>query len=381
MPEKVVLIGPYPPPENGIAIAFKLFCDYLNEHYGKQQLYHIIGTGANSPHEQKPLLNTRDARKILGILSATLSCDRIILFGSQRFVTITGSMLVLLYKPFRRKIFIRYNGGGCDIYYQQGNFLLRWLMRSALSRTDAVVVQTEMLQSNMTALWGQKVLSASNYRTPDSDRVEERHFDESSVSFIYAGLVRKLKGVEELLEAFVRLGDRLANEGRDIAVTLDLYGMFVFSKGEPLDISPYLDNPSIRFHGQVDNRVLTSKYYQSDALVFPTYWPTEGHPGAVIEALQCGLPIIASSWRAMSEIVIDEYNGLMCEPKSVDGLVDAMHRICCDLPLRKQLSANAEKTGHQVETQVVCDKMARIFGLNSDESADFPRSNFPTVNG
>jgi glycosyltransferase involved in cell wall biosynthesis len=381
MPENVVLIGPYPPPKTGIAISFKLFCDYLIENYGERQTFNIIGIRAKSIYEQKPLLNVRDANKLLRILSATLSCDTIILFGSQRFVTITGCMLVLLYKPLRRKIFIRYNGGGCDIYYEQANFILRWLMKRTLSRADAVVVQTEMLQSNMKALWGEKVLSASNYRTLDVDRVQERHFDSNSVSFIYAGHVRKLKGTEELLAAFMRLRERLAKERREIAVKLDIYGTQVSSKFEPLDISPYLDNPSIRFHGHVDNHELTSKYYQSDVFVFPTYWPTEGHPGSVIEALQCGLPIISSSWRAMSEVVVDDYNGLICEPQSVDSLVEVMHRVSCDLPLRKRLSANAAKIGKQFETNVVCEKMAQIFELNRDEGCDLQTSDFAALNG
>ena len=170
MPKKVALIGPYPPPEYGIAISFKLFCDYLNENYGERQLFNIIG--ANSVHGQKPLLNIKDTYKLLRILCATMSCDTVILFGSQRFVTVTGCMLVLLYKPLRRKIFIRYNGGGCDIYYDQGNLVLRWLMKRTLGRADAVVVQTEMLRSNMKALWGEKVFSASHYRTPDVGRVQ-----------------------------------------------------------------------------------------------------------------------------------------------------------------------------------------------------------------
>ena len=207
MPEKVALIGPNPQAEGGTNIPFKLFCDYLNSNYSKRHRFRIIRSSDNSLNKSaKPLELFKESWRILRILGATISCDTLILFGSQRFATITGSVLVLVYKPLRRKIYIRYNGGGCDVYYEQSNLVYRWLMRRVLSHADAIVVETEMLQSNMSAVWGDKLFSAPNYRTRGVGHVQERLFRNGSVSFIYVGIVRKLKGLEEL---FRKRGEKL----------------------------------------------------------------------------------------------------------------------------------------------------------------------------
>jgi glycosyltransferase involved in cell wall biosynthesis len=309
----------------------------------------------------------KDLWRVARVLGLTASFDTLILFGSQRFVTVTGSALVAVYKPLRRKVYIRYNGGACDLFYEQSNFVYRWLMRRVLSRADAIVVETDMLKTNMTAVWGDRVFTVPNYRQIEDAPVGQRLFRGNSVSFIYVGMVRKLKGLDDLLAAFERLRFRLSEEKQGISVALDIYGPVTNTKLEPLETSCHTEETGVRFHGQVGNHELIDKYHRSDVFVFPTYWPTEGHPGAVIEAFQYGLPVISSSWRAIPEVVVHEHNGLLCEPRQVDDLADAMYRLCVDLPLRKRLSANAEKSAKYYVPEKHCAKLASIFGLCPDQ--------------
>jgi len=41
----------------------------------------------------------------------------------------------------------------------------------------------------------------------------------------------------------------------------------------------------------------------SDIFVFPTYYPPEGHPWVIVEALAAGLPIISTDQGAITESV------------------------------------------------------------------------------
>jgi glycosyltransferase involved in cell wall biosynthesis len=50
----------------------------------------------------------------------------------------------------------------------------------------------------------------------------------------------------------------------------------------------------------------------------------EGFPGAIIDSMIMGLPVIATDWNLNSEIVDDNKTGLIIEPNNIDALQDAI---------------------------------------------------------
>ncbi len=70
----------------------------------------------------------------------------------------------------------------------------------------------------------------------------------------------------------------------------------------------------------------------SDFLVLPSY--SEGLPQAVIEAMNCGLPVVATRVGGVPEAVLDGRTGLLVEPRSVEHLRNAMERMIEDEAFR-----------------------------------------------
>jgi glycosyltransferase involved in cell wall biosynthesis len=70
----------------------------------------------------------------------------------------------------------------------------------------------------------------------------------------------------------------------------------------------------------------------ADFLVLPSY--SEGMPQAVLEAMNCGLAVIATRVGGVPEAVIDGQTGLLVEAKNVDQLRDAMERMITDEAFR-----------------------------------------------
>ena len=74
--------------------------------------------------------------------------------------------------------------------------------------------------------------------------------------------------------------------------------------------------PNILYLGHVDHNRIPALLVESQFFVFPSKYAGEGHPGAVIEALCCGLPVIAYNWRAIDELVVSGKNGILVESRS-----------------------------------------------------------------
>lgn len=75
------------------------------------------------------------------------------------------------------------------------------------------------------------------------------------------------------------------------------------------------------------------RYLQaSDFFVLPSH--SEGLPQAVLEAMNCGLPIVATRVGGVPEAVLDGQTGLLVDAKDVGQLRDAMERMIVDETFR-----------------------------------------------
>jgi len=135
-------------------------------------------------------------------------------------------------------------------------------------------------------------------------------------TFCFVGRLVRDKGVNELIEAFVKLSKELKN------VHLLLVGNFeknldpISEKIEKL----ILNSKEIKFMDyQEDVRPF---FAASDALVFPSY--REGFPNVVLQAGAMGLPSIVTDINGCNEIIVQKQNGIIIPSRSADSLYTAM---------------------------------------------------------
>lgn len=99
-----------------------------------------------------------------------------------------------------------------------------------------------------------------------------------------------------------------------------------------------IDN-NIRFLGQTSEVV---RYYQaSDIFVLPSY--AEGMSNSLLEAMACGLPVIASRIGGVVDVIEDGKTGILFEPGDISGLSSALVRLANDAELRQRLGIEARK--------------------------------------
>ena len=70
---------------------------------------------------------------------------------------------------------------------------------------------------------------------------------------------------------------------------------------------------------------------------------TEGLGSAMLDAMACGTPVVATRAGGIPEAIEDGVHGLLVPPHDDEALAQAIVRLLKDEPLRRQLAAAAEE--------------------------------------
>ncbi len=100
----------------------------------------------------------------------------------------------------------------------------------------------------------------------------------------------------------------------------------------------------------------------SDIFALPSHF--EGLPMSVIEAMLCGLPIVATDIRGPREQIVAGETGLLVPPASVAPLAGALGRLCRDPALRRAMGAAGLARARALYTEAaIVERTVRLLGL------------------
>jgi glycosyltransferase involved in cell wall biosynthesis len=156
---------------------------------------------------------------------------------------------------------------------------------------------------------------------------------------LYVGTRERRKNLMGLIEIFARVRERrpeamLAVVGaRPWAEAKEVHGVERWSGREVEDRIRELGvAKQIRILGHVSLQELVDLYSAAEILLYPTYYEGFGLPA--LEAMACGLPVVASSRSALPEVVGDA--GLLAEPDDHDAFAREALRVLGDDHLRER---------------------------------------------
>ena len=108
----------------------------------------------------------------------------------------------------------------------------------------------------------------------------------------------------------------------------------------------------VRFTGLLQGQDLVNELATGDFFVLPCHYETGGI--VLLEAMACGLPVVATNVGALPEIV-NEQNGLLVPDGDVKALVDAMEQCC-----RTYVNYNSEALREQVVKRYSKEKVGAL---------------------
>ena len=158
----------------------------------------------------------------------------------------------------------------------------------------------------------------------------KQQFAEGQDYFFYAGAVHPRKNVHRIILAFDKFKKKTKSP-----IKLLIGGRFAWQTG-PVKTAydKAIHQRDIHFLGYLEDEVLPLLTAAALAMVYPSQFEGFGLP--VLEAMQCGTPVITSNTSSLPEVAGDA--GILVEPNNTPALSNAMERLYVNEQLRKTLS-------------------------------------------
>jgi glycosyltransferase involved in cell wall biosynthesis len=243
---------------------------------------------------------------------------------------------------------------------------LKWPIRFLYARTDAMACISRVLRDEALAFG---IPAARVHLLPNAidmsrfipasaeDRDTRRRrlgFGPRDVVCVYVGRLSREKGVLELVEAWKGL--------QATPATLLLAGPDM--PGSPWDAGPGARAlvqahglaDSVRFLGPSDD--VASVLQIADIAVQPSHFEALGL--SAIEALACGVPVVASAVGGLPDFVRDGDNGRLVPPKDVPALSAALRDLVTDDLARARMAAAARASVSAYDERTVFARMADV---------------------
>jgi len=340
---KVLVVGQTPPPYGGQAIMIERF---LKADMADVQLLHVR-MGFSSHFNELGRVRLSKIFHTFSIIARIFYYRliygvRILYYppaGPDRVPMFRDFAVLLLTRWLFDKTVFHFRAGGISELYERLPAWQRWLYRKAYFGADAAVRLSELNPED-----GKRLKAKREYVIPNGldDPMPglvvappvSASAAGAAMQILYVGILRESKGIMDLINACGML------RCRGIPFQLELVGQWKSDSFErkvtqrviELKIVDY-----VHLLGEITGKQKYSVYRRADVLCFPTYFNCETFGNVVVEAMACGLPVVATRWRGVPSIVEEGVTGFLVSIRDATALADRLAVLSRDPQLRYQM--------------------------------------------
>jgi len=121
---------------------------------------------------------------------------------------------------------------------------------------------------------------------------------------------------------------------------------------------------NVRFVGFVDDNLKLFYYKAADIFVLPSTMKTECYPLAILEAMACSLPIVASNMGGIPDAVKSGDNGFLVPPKDSEALAEAIIYLLENEDIRERMGRNGRERVERYSWERIAKETERIYMLS-----------------
>jgi glycosyltransferase involved in cell wall biosynthesis len=356
LPKTLLLVAPKPPPIGGSPLTVQAMLAELARYPNIRVA--LVNTSPTLDVRKKMTgFNFEKVRRTISIVPQYLykirGSDAILVFANDLFAITLAPILLFLARLFRKPFYLKPVGAGLDLFINAQKKPLREYLLSVLHSTDGILTQTRLLKEDLGKMGYTNAQYLPGCR-PLSTRMTVREESPGELRLIFLGHITRLKGPLILLEALQILAQTC-----DRRISCDFYGP-IHDEIRDEFLNQLRSMPNVRHCGVAEAGTGTQLIANYDALILPTYYDTEGHPGVLIEAMHASVPVISTQIRTLSELVTNGENGFLVPPRDSRALADAIKQIAVDPALRAKMGEANHRRGKEFRADVVVAQLVKI---------------------
>ena len=252
------------------------------------------------------------------VIRLIYKCHTIIIFPAQKSVRIFAPLLVLLGKPFGRKLHYVVIGGWLPEMTKNKKWLAYFL-----KKFNGIYVETSSMKSTLEEQGFKNIFIMPNFKDlPILTDKELVYTTKKPFAFCTFSRVMKEKGIEDAIDVINKLNE----QAKHTIATLDIYGKIDDNyKGRFNKLKDSFP-PYIKYKGIIPPNKSVEILKNYFALLFPTYYPTEGIPGTLIDAYCAGVPVITALWKNYKDVFTENKTGWSFELGNKNALLKCVEK-------------------------------------------------------
>ena len=212
----------------------------------------------------------------------------------------------------------------------------RYFVPAILKRARAVIADSENTKRDVVAFYGIEsnrvrvvpgAYDRNRYRSGiEADMVKRKY--RLDAYLLYVGNILPHKNLQRLLKAFALISKRFPHKLVIVGRKDPRYHLALEAEARALGLEE-----KVLFLDYVSPEVLPALYAGADVFILPSLYEGFGLP--IVEAMACGIPVIASCAGSLPEVTDDA--AVMVDPHDVQGMARAVEVVLGDPGMREAM--------------------------------------------
>lgn len=342
---RVLVVGQTPPPHGGQAIMIQKL---LASRFERVRLHHVRMSFSDEMDEVGRFRLAKLWRLVLlitRIVAARLRYGTQVLYyppaGPHRVPAYRDAVVLLATRRLFRHTVFHFHAAGLSELLPRLRAPERWLLRRAFCGADCAIVLSAHNPPD-----GARLGARATYVIPngleDARALEPRAPRPAGAPplILFAGVLCESKGVLVLLEAARRLRDE------KLDFRLELMGRFASAELEAR-VRGFLGRHGLAERVELPGvRTGADKwraFARADVFAFPSHFESESFGLAVLEAMQFGLPVVATRWRGLPDLVRQDESGVLVPVEDPAALAVALGALLRHPERRRRLGEGGRR--------------------------------------
>ena len=273
------------------------------------------------------------------------------------------AILCLTCWMFHKTIF-HFHAAGISEIYPSLPWYLKFLFRWGYFKPDVAIRLSEHNPDDGTFLHARNNCLVPNGIVDHYPAMQNPVKNENTIcTLLFVGLVSESKGILVFVDVMRILAER------GLLVQAKIVGQFESPEFERVVLSRIKDlglAERFEFTGVLTGSLKHQAYMDADIFCFPTFFESESFGLVVAEAMQFELPVVASRWRGVQSLVIDERTGFLTPAHESEVMADKIEHLAVAPELRHQMGrAGRQRYLKEYSIEKFHDRMDHCFSLGS----------------